>query len=249
MRMQQVENKEVKTKKQLAQERLQSKYPDKVYEDDEALFAQISDDYDDYDKQIADYQQREKSLADLFTSDPRSAMFLTEWREGGDPMMALVRNFGVEIKDVIDDPEKQAEIAEANKEFVERVAKEKELEGVYKHNLAQSMEMLDKMQEQEGLTDEEVDKTMEFIIGIVQDGVLGKFSPETFAMARKAMNHDADVASAAYEGEVRGRNEKIEETLRKNKQGDGTAVLNGKTPNTQQAKPRPKSIFDWANEA
>ena len=247
--MQNAEDKEVKTGRQLVQDRLMSKYPDRTYEDDEALLHQVNDDYDAYDTEIADYKQREKALSDLFTADPRSAVFLTNWREGEDPDIAFIKRYGVEIKEIIDDPEKQAEVAAANKEFVERVAKEKELEDIYKDNLAKSMEMLDMMQEEEGLTDEEVDATMEFVINIVQDGVLGKFSPETFKMARKAMTHDADVATAAHEGEVRGRNEKIEETLRKNRQGDGTAVLGGKNNTQPQMQPKPKSIFDWANEA
>ena len=78
------------------------------------------------------------------------------------------------------------------------------------------------------MTDEEIDKVMQFVVSIVRDGVLGKFSPETIEMARKALNHDADVTRANLEGEVKGRNEKIEEKLRKSKKGDGTAALDGK---------------------
>ena len=43
------DNKEVKTKRDLVSERGRSRYPDRQFDDDEALFGQIGDDYDDYD--------------------------------------------------------------------------------------------------------------------------------------------------------------------------------------------------------
>lgn len=164
----------------------------------------------------------------MFSSDPRSAAFLMNWRDGEDPAVGLVRQFGTEIKEAIDDPERQEQIAAANKEYVERVAKEKEYEEMYTKNLDASLAYLDQLQRETGMTDEEIDKVMQFVVSIVRDGVLGKFSPETIEMARKALNHDADVTRANLEGEVKGRNEKIEEKLRKSKKGDGTAALDGK---------------------
>ena len=45
--------------------------------------------------------------------------------------------------------------------------------------------------------------------------------------AFKAIDHDKDVEMASQEVEVRGRNAKIEERLRKPMKGDGMANLNG----------------------
>ena len=96
---------QVKSKRQLMTERMQSRYPDKDFSDEESLYGQIYDDYDEYDKNISGYQEREKSFSDMFTSDPRSARFLTDWRNGEDPVIGLVRQFGTDIKEAIDDPE------------------------------------------------------------------------------------------------------------------------------------------------
>ena len=162
--------------------------------------------------------------------------------------MALIRQFGTEIKDAIDDPERQEMIAEANKEFIERVAKEKEYEELYQTNLSESLKYLDELQAKTGMTDQEIDDVMEKIATIYRDYVLGKFTPETIEMVRKAMNHDADVAMAAHEGEVRGRNERIEEKLKTKSKGDGIGAMGSKT--TPVAKPKTNnSIFDLANEA
>lgn len=222
------ENKDVKkSRRQSLAERMKGRYPEKDFTDDEALYGQINDDYDDFDRQISEYQGREKALNDMFSSDPRSATFLTEWRNGEDPVVALVRQFGTDIKDAIDDPEKLEDIAKANKEFVERVAKEKELEETYKSNLSASMSALDALQQERGLTDEQTDGIVDFLVRIVGDGIQGKFSRESYEMALNAINHDLDVATAAEEGEVRGKNAKVEATLRKRAKGDGTVALDG----------------------
>ena len=237
-----------KTKRELFSERMKSKYPDREFADDEELFGQINSDYDDYDNQLSGYKDREGKLTEMFSADPRSASFLMSWKEGGDPVTEFVRRFGTEIKERIDDPEWQEQLAAANKEYVERVAKEKEYEEMYNKNLDESKAMLAEMQKENGLSDEQVDEAFNLLLGIIRDGVLGKFSRETMDMAMKAINHDADVETAAYEGEVRGRNTKIDEKLRKQKQGDALAHLDGKNNGVQQQRKR-QSIFDLARSA
>ena len=108
------------------------------------------------------------------------------------------------------------------------MAKNKELEEEYTANLQESLNQLDQVQADNGLTDDEVDEVMGFLASIVKDGVMGKFSAESMEMALKAVNHDMDVQDAEQTGEVRGRNAKISERLRGRKAGDGTAALDGK---------------------
>lgn len=227
--MAETDNQAVKSRRDSFSERLKTKYPDRDFADDEALFGQISDDYDDYDSQLSGYKDREQKIADMFTSDPRSAHFVTTWRDGGDPVVEFVRMFGTDIKDRLEDPEWQEQLASANKDFVERVAKEKELEEQYDANLDITKENLRQFQEQHGLSDEQVDEVFGVLAGIVGDGLVGKFSLDSMELAMKAINHDTDVEEAGAEGEVRGKNAKIDERLRSRKKGDGVSALNGKT--------------------
>lgn len=222
------ENTEVKSNRDRYTERLKTKYPDKEFADDEALFGQINDDYDSYDSELSGYREREKALSDLFASNPRSAAFLIDWRNGEDPIVGLIRKFGDDFKAALEDPEKAEALAAANKEYAERIAKEEEYENEYQKNIGETLTTLDQMQKEEGLTDDDIDNAMEFLIGIMKDGLLGKFSRESISMALKALKHDADVETADREGEVRGRNTKIEERLRKDTKGDGTASLGSK---------------------
>lgn len=221
-------NTEVKSNRDRYMERLKTKYPDKEFADDEALFGQTNDDYDSYDNELSGYREREKALSDLFASNPRSAAFLTDWRKGEDPIIGMVRKFGDDFKAALEDPEKQEALAAANKEFAERIAQEKEYEGEYQKNLNETLTTLETMQQDEGLSDEDIDSAMDFLVGIMRDGIMGKFTRESVAMALKAIRHDSDVEQADREGEVRGRNTKIEEKLRKGSKNDGTANLSSK---------------------
>lgn len=242
------ENKQVKTNRERYNERLRAKYPDKEFADDEAVFGQINEDYEHYDQELAGYQEREKSLSNLFSSNPRSAAFLTDWRKGEDPIVGMIRKYGDYIKAALEDPEKQEALAAASKEYAERVAQEKDFEEQYQKNISESLSTIESIQKEEGIDDTEIDNIMEFLIGIMKDAILGKFSKESILMARKALNHDADVAIADHEGEVRGKNTKIKESLRKSKQGDGMPMLNGQNGSVSE-KRKPKTMFDLANEA
>jgi hypothetical protein len=134
---------------------------------------------------------------------------------------------------------------EANKDYVERVAKEKEYEEAYKANLAESMSNLEKMQQEQGMTDEQADELVQFLVGIYQDVVMGKFTPEALEMARKALHHDEDVATASHEAEVRGRNEKIEvEKKRMKCSGLPDANAGGSVQEEVEVKPK-SSTAAW----
>ncbi len=238
----------VKSNRDKYTSRLKSKYPEKEYPDDESLFGQINEDYDDYDKKITEYESREKSLTDLFSSDPRSAAFLMDWRKGEDPIVSLIRKFGIdEIQSALEDPDKQEALAQANKEYAERILEESNYEKDYQKNIEATLSMLETMQTEEGLSEEEIDKAVDFLMRIVKDGLLGKFTRESMTMALNALNYDKAVAQADREGEVRGRNTRIEEKLRKSKNGDNLPTLAGK--HSSSGPQKPKTMFDLANEA
>ena len=230
---------EVKSNRDRYTERLKAKYPEKEFGDDEALFGQINEDYDNYDNELSGYKEREKSLSDLFASNPRSAAFLMDWRNGEDPLIGMIRKFGPDFKEALDDPDKQEALATAQKEFAERIAQEEEYEKEYQKNINESLATLDAIQKEEGLSDEDIDKGMSLIFEIVRDGIMGKFTRESISMALKAINHDNDVELADREGEVRGRNAQIEEKLRRGGKNDGTANLGSKNGGSNAAKSLP----------
>lgn len=227
--------------------RLREKYPDKAFEDDEEIYGQIGEDYDQYEQDLGRYKEDEKAMSDMFANDPRSAQFLTDMHQGKSPWASYIRLYGPELQDSLDDPDTIEQIAQAEAEYTERVAQNKQLEAEYEQNMQQSIESLRQFQEQRGLSEDQLDEVFAALIGIVRDGVKGKFLPETLDMMLNAINHDVDVASATEEGRVAGRNSKITEKLRTNKKGDGIATMAGKSNSGNSGGG--KSIFDLASEA
>lgn len=243
------EEKQVKSRRDQLGERLKKKYPDREYADDEALFGQINDDYDEYDSQLSGYKERESKLTDMFTRDPQSAQFITDMAQGKDPWASLINRIGIDgVKEMLDDPAKMEEFSKSNKEYVDRMAKQKGLEEEWEKNMKTTLAMLEQKQQKLGLTDEQIDQAADLIKEITNDAVIGIIKPETIDMVLKAINHDADIAAASEEGEIRGKNAKAEAKLRKPNRGDGTPTLAG--ANNAPAPSRLKgSIFDIADGA
>ncbi len=231
------DNNQVKSKRDMAVERMRAKYPDKQFDDDESIFGQINDDYDDYDKRLAENQSREETFSKMFTSNPKSARLMMEWKDGKDPVASLIRIYGKDdILAAIDDPERLDAIEEANKEFAEKVAKNDEYEAQYEQNLPASLQAIEVWAKEKGVSDDDIDTAVTALSKLCGDFILGKISPESIELMLKAQNYDADVEQAQMEGEVAGRNAKIEERLRKSRKGDGTAVLDGKNGKVSQPK-------------
>ena len=61
--MEQTENKVDISSRDKALARLKEKYPDKAFDSDDDVFNQISDDYDNYDNMLGDYENQEKTLS------------------------------------------------------------------------------------------------------------------------------------------------------------------------------------------
>lgn len=234
------ETKAEKSRREMLLERLRQKYPEANMDDEETLYSLISDDYDGYEKDIAARSEADRKITDLFASDPRSADFLMNWAKGENPVLLLIRHFGDEFRDALDDPQLQEKLVEARNEYIERRAKSEKLQEQAKVNLAQSLANLDTAMEKGGYSDEQADDAFEFFDGIVEDAIVNKISVPTWEMVFKAMNYDKDIEAATHEAEVRGRNTKIEEAkLKKNIGADilpdlgsgGGAVAGEEKPN------------------
>lgn len=217
----------VKTKRDLALERLKSRHPDNEYADDEAIYGAINDDYDEDQKTIEGYKANEKAMSDMLAADPRSATFLQAMKGGKNPFLELVRIFGDDFVDVLTDPDQAEEVGAAQAEYLKRVADGKKLDEVYAKNMEQSMNVFAEMDKEfgEDATNELVGRLM----AVANDVIQGKFTKETLELFRLAANHDKDVADAAHEGEVRGKNSKHMQNLALRKKGDGTPDLSSAT--------------------
>lgn len=233
-------NTEQKTKRQLHLERMKNKYPDANLDDDEVVFDLISKDNEASDNKIQQYEGESKKLVDLFSSDPRSAGLFNYWKDGGDPITYLIDNFGDEFKAALDDPEQKEKFAATYSKWLEGVAKNKELKQQADDNLQTTFATLEQYQKEHNLSDEDAVKIFDAVHKIILDGIVNIISAETFDMAAKALNYDVDVAEADRVGEIRGRNTKIEDKLRKEAVPGGVPPTLGGS-GTGETEPKPKN--------
>lgn len=226
-----------KTKRDLALERLKSRHPDTDYADDEAIYGAINDDYDEDQKTLEGYKANEKAMSDMMSADPRSAVFLQSMKNGKNPFVELVRNFGDDMVDFLSDPDSAEEVAGAQEEYLKRVTEGNKLQQEYEENMKESLNVLSRMDDEfgESVTDELVGK----LLVVANDVIRGKFTKEALDMFRMAKNHDLDVAEAAREGEVRGKNSKHLKNLELRKKGDGTADLDSANAEAQKTDNQP----------
>lgn len=231
-----------KSRREMLNERMLSKYPDLDLNDDEAVSGRISDDFDEYDRRIGEFQANEDKLNGMMKADPRSAYLLASLDNGEDLIVSLVNLLGEDIRTILDDPE-----SEASKALVKRAAEGKERIAQSEANVEETKKVIAAWQEENGLSNEEGNQVLDFLQGVLEDGLKGIVSRESLDMGLNAIRHDDDVATAAEDAEVKGRNAKIDETLRKRNEGDGVAALDGAN-NPPQQKRRP-NIFDYAEAA
>ncbi len=231
-------------------ERMRKKHPDKKFEDEEEIFGQISDDYDQLEQENTTMREHEQDFSDLFSSNPRSARLMMEWKDGKDPVSALVRIYGKdEILAAIEDPARLEAIEKANMDFAERVSKEKEYKAQYEKNFRESAEAVDAWAQEQGISEADIDRIGTALAEICSNFIVGRFTPETFQMVMKAQSYDADVANARDEGTIAGKNTKIRENLRRSQKSDGIQSLGGRNGTASQGSRKPKSVFDLASEA
>lgn len=233
----------VKTKRDLALDRLKKRHPEAEYGDDESIYGAINDDYDEDQRAIEGYKANEKAMSDMMTSDPRSAALLQSMKSGKNPWTELVRNFGDDAIDYFTDPENAEEVGEAQAEYLKRVAEGNKLDEEYKKNMEASLSVFEQMDKEFGeeLTNELISK----MFVVANDVIRGRFTKEALDMFRLASSHDKDVEEAAHEGEVKGRNANITKHMRLKKKDDGTADLDSAVADgNEENGQRPKTALD-----
>ena len=209
----------VTTSRDRIRERLMKEYPDTDFNAENA--SDVENDsivslLEKYDQELEGYRSNDKRIKDLFNQDPRSGRFLVNWAAGGgNPIQYLLDIFGPELAEALESEEGRAKIVESTNKYLERKAENEKGEAQRMANYEQSVNDLSAFAEEKGLSEEQAIAVFEKVNQIAFDVIDGKYSREAYEMAYKAMNYDSDVDTARKEGEVAGRNAKIEERLGK----------------------------------
>lgn len=213
------ENQNVMSSRDKLKERYAKKYPEKDFNTEES--ANLVDDevlaeLEAFDAELEGYKSNDKKIKDLFNQDPRSGRFLVSWAAGGgNPIQYLLDIFGPELTEALESEEGRAKIVESTNKWLEKKAANEEGEAQRMANYEQSVNDLAAFAQEKGISDEQAVEVFEKVNQIAFDVIDGKYTREAYEMAYNAMNYSTDVESARKEGEVAGRNAKIQERLSK----------------------------------
>lgn len=199
--------------------RYSGKYPDRKWDEegsDSDIFGLAADELDDYDRRKAENDKQRKEFNDLFNRDPMSAGMIRSWAKGeSTPISYLVTRFGDKLKEALNSEEGKKQFAEAHEKYLAKEAADAKADEDYTNAMKQSLETLKAYGEKHGLDEEAQVQLFLKAHKYVEDALDGVYSEEFFKMVNDGGNHDTDVARARTEGEVAGRNTKINRELRK----------------------------------
>ena len=170
--------------------RLIKHFPDRNFDSDDELFDQTK-------------------LAQIFTSNPKMAGFISTVIEGEDPLIACVRYFGGDVLQCAYDEDRLMQLRKENDAYLDRMQTYAKTEKEIEENWKVSAKSIERFKEAKGMTDEEFDMFIEKVCHLCEHVFMCDFSYEVLDTLFKGVNYDTDVDLAEQTGEVKGRNQRI----------------------------------------
>lgn len=199
-----------RSKRELLLERMQGRYPDQAFDDDEALYGQVLGDMDEYEGRLGKQDEVDRQLTELFESNPMFGSHFMDMLEGKNPLVSMIEKYGDDLRAALEDPDQAEELAKANESYVQRLGKEKELQESYEANIAKSIEEADALEQSGAYTPEQIDDAFKAILDDAAKAIQGEISAEMLEMRLKGVSYDEDIQGATEEATVKAKNEKIE---------------------------------------
>ena len=209
--------------------RMKERKPDIDDNDPESFYSAL-DEYDaERSRELDKRRTSDGKLRDLFLNNPEMAGVFTDISSGTSPVTAFVTHFGEAILSAKDDPEAMQSFVNANQKYLDGVAKSKQLEEEQQANIEKSAAVFEDFIKSKNMTDEEAEAFGDRVFKMIDDMIMGRYTPELFDRFYLADNYHADVNDAIEAGKAEGRNEKI---IAQNKDvvGDGLPKTTGSTP-------------------
>lgn len=220
--MENTDNKAVVSNKQKFRDDFASRYPDIDMNDEEAYFGALNEQNEQNAQSAArlkEYEESERKLGEAFDADERNAgLFLELTKKDGKPLEFLIDNYGDEFAALLNDPDNdefRKRLAEKHAADMKKSAEAKALNAQAEKNIGASLQAFDKVSDEMSLTDEQRADLFEKMTTLTKDLIVDKVSEDVWRMMAKGLVYDADVEQADMEGEVRGKNSRISEKLRK----------------------------------
>lgn len=220
--------------------RYREMYPELDMENEEAFYESANANLDE----LESYRKHNNDLIGTFSKNKAFASMLIAAKNGEDPYEWMAANLGADISELLSDPEYSKKISEAAKKFNESQLQAETSRKEYEANVKKTLEELQRIQDETGWKDETCYSLASKVYDIIDQGLKGIITGETFHMVMNGMNYEADVKNARDEGLVAGKNSKISEQLKKEKAPEGMPPTIG-TAKGQSSHPQQKKRSYW----
>lgn len=218
-----------KSRRDTFRENFATRHPDVNMEDEEAYYGALDDEYNSREEELARNRESNEKLNNMFLENPNAAYFMADLLDGKKPMgVALMEQFGPLFKEAVNDPspENVKAFGDALQAHADKMKKEEEMQAQYEANYDASQQVIEDWSKANNVTPEQRKAVQDYITNEFANLLSGLITPEMLDFALKGINHDADVAAAEEQGTARGRNQRIDEQLRKGR-GDGMPMIAG----------------------
>lgn len=176
--------------------------PDVDFEDKESRYGRMAEEREKY----RNYRDSGKKLSGILDKHRWVGAMLMDNEEN--PLVWMAKN-GIDIKSALDDPKVMQKVTDAFGEWTKKQAAGEAAEAAKDEALAKSIEELDALQAEVGLTDEQKQRMLEYFWdSIWLPAWNGEVTKDTWTAIMHAMNYDKDMANAREEAAMQARNEK-----------------------------------------
>lgn len=247
--MEVTENKEVKSGRDRTKSYMSQKYPDKVFDGENAtddLDELVASELESNASELDNYRANNQKLVGLMNRDPRHARYIMRMmtEEGANPLVVMMEIYGPDLLDALQSEEGKDMMSKATEKYLEVKASEEAGEAERLANYENSVKDIAAFAQENGLTDDQAVAVFEKINQIGFDVIEGKITREAMQMAYDAMNFSTAVENARKEGERDGKNQKIEERLAKVKAPAAMPPsVGGQGATAPEPKPRRRDDF------
>ena len=224
------------TKREAFRRRMAEREPNLNLDDEDAYYGYMDDMVTEYDE----YRTSSDAMRKNMDHSPALAEMFVAAREeeSFDPVLWMVRNKGLDLDALRDDPDYAEKVTEAHNEWLAKRAKADEINEQAAANMPKSIETIQAKAAELSLTDEQVDEIVGEIYQMGNDLTLGIIPVNIFEMLAKGKTRDADVEMAREEGIAEGLNTKVNDKLRT--MPKTTEQVRGRQMPAREAKPKKK---------
>ena len=207
---QQQETAAAMSKKDSYMKGFREKHPDWQDDDEEGFYGTLSDEAAANEEKMKGYQDREDELSKALSGNVLNAAILMDAVNGKPIPVSLLERYPDEVRAWMDDPSNADQLKKVMEEHAKKIDENKKLQEEANANLEESNRVIDEMIASGEVKDEEeVNSLLQFLGNIANGLMMNHVEKEWLIAAKNAMNHDSDVEKAKAQGEIAGRNQKI----------------------------------------